>query len=165
MNHIKQGLVMMKTFHSKVPKKNIAQNKPELEYDTQVRIVNYLSERYPTLIVQGSLGGIRLPIGNAVKAKKMGNKKDFPDLTIAIPNKRYTGCFIELKREGTRLYKKNGQLVTNEHFHAQDELHKMLRAVGYYAEFAVGYQDAIQQIEKYLSTTDLLPIVDHDVHH
>ena len=157
--------MLMKTFRSKTPKKNITQSKPELEYDTQVRIVNYLAERYPTLIVQGSLGGIRLPIGNAVKAKKMGNKKDFPDLTIAIPNKKYAGCFIELKREGTQLYKSNGQLVTNEHLRAQDELHKSLRAVGYYAEFAVGYQDAIQKIEQYLSTADLLPIIDHDVHH
>ena len=152
----------MKTSHSKIPKKNISKSKPELEYNTQVRIVEYLAERYPELIVQGSLGGIRLPIGNAVKAKKMGNKKDFPDLFIAIPNDCYCGCFIELKREGTKLYKSNGQLVTNEHFHAQDELHKRLRAVRYYAEFAVGYQDAIQKIERYLATVDLKSIIGYD---
>lgn len=154
---------MTKTYRSKTPKKNMNSSKPEYEYDTQVRIVDYLALRYPNLIVQGSLGGIRLPIGNAVKAKKMGNKKDFPDIFVAIPNDKYSGCLIELKREGTKLYRSNGKLVSNAHYVSQDELHKKLRAVGYYAEFAVGFQDAIQKIERYLSTANCQAITDQNV--
>lgn len=133
------------------------EHKLETEYETQVRIINYLEYKYPGIIVQGSLGGIRLPIGNAVKAKKMGNRKDFPDIFIAMPNDTYHGCFIELKREGTRLYKKNGELVSSEHYHEQDALHKALRAVGYYAEFSVGYDASIRAIDEYLATADVLP--------
>lgn len=162
MNEVEGISVMMKTYRSKTPKKNINSSKPEYEYDTQVRIVDYLASRYPDVIVQGSLGGIRLPIGNAVKAKKMGNKKDFPDLFVAIPNDKYSGCLIELKREGTKLYKSNGSLVKSEHYISQDELHKKLRAVGYYAEFAVGFQDAIQKIERYLSTANCQAIIDQN---
>ena len=58
--------------------------------------------------------------------------------------------FLELKAEGTKLYKKNGEMVANKHYQEQAEMLKKLREEHYYAEFAIGYEDAITQITNYL---------------
>lgn len=44
----------------------------------------------------------------------------------------------------------NGEIVANKHYQEQAEMLKRLRAANYYAEFAIGYDDAIQQIKEYL---------------
>ena len=51
---------------------------------------------------------------------------------------------------GTKLYKKNGEMVANKHYREQAEMLKKLRLNGYIAEFAIGYKDAIEQIHEYL---------------
>lgn len=44
-----------------------------------------------------SAGGLRTSYPQAVKMKRMGYKKGFPDIFIAEPRKQYHGLFIELK--------------------------------------------------------------------
>lgn len=63
---------------------------------------------------------------------------------------KYAGLMIELKREGTRIYKKNGELVSNEHIQEQAEMLNELRERGYAARFAVGFDQAKQIIDDYL---------------
>lgn len=63
---------------------------------------------------------------------------------------KYAGLMIELKREGTRIYKKNGELVSNEHIQEQAEMLNELRERGYAARFAVGFDQAKQIIDEYL---------------
>lgn len=58
--------------------------------------------------------------------------------------------FLELKAEGTKLYKKNGEMVANKHYREQAEMLKKLRSNRYAAYFAVGYDQAIQIITDYL---------------
>ena len=58
--------------------------------------------------------------------------------------------FLELKAEGTRLYKKDGTLRKNKHIEEQAEILDKLNKSGYYARFAVGYDQAIRIITNYL---------------
>ena len=48
-------------------------------------------------LLNGSLNGVKLTIGQAVKAKKQGMKKGFPDIFLPVPRGKYHGLFIELK--------------------------------------------------------------------
>lgn len=59
------------------------------------------------------------------------------------------GLFLELKKEGTRLKKKNGEWAT-EHINEQAEMLEELRKRGYCAEFAVGFGEAKKIIDDYL---------------
>lgn len=59
------------------------------------------------------------------------------------------GLYIELKKEGTRLKKKNGDWAT-EHIAEQAEVLAKLRQRGYCAEFAVGFEEAKIIIDEYL---------------
>lgn len=61
----------------------------------------------------------------------------------------YNGLFIELKKEGTRLKKKNGEWAS-EHIAEQAEILRKLADRGYEAQFAVGFDEAIELIDKYL---------------
>jgi len=63
-----------------------------------------------------------------------------------------SGLFIELKREGTRIKKKDGSWA-NEHVAEQSAVLEKLRAAGYAAEFAVGLNDALKKIDDYLGGT------------
>ncbi len=59
------------------------------------------------------------------------------------------GLFLELKKEGARLKKKNGEWAT-EHIAEQAEVLEGLRQRSYCAEFAVGFEEAKKIIDEYL---------------
>jgi hypothetical protein len=61
-----------------------------------------------------------------------------------------SGLFLELKREGTRIYKKDGTLVADQHIREQHTLLVELERRGYMACFAVGFDQAKQIIDEYL---------------
>ena len=62
----------------------------------------------------------------------------------------YYGLFIELKKEGTRIFKKDGKLVADEHIREQFDMLMDLRARGYAAEFACGFDEAKKLIDDYM---------------
>lgn len=61
----------------------------------------------------------------------------------------FHGLYIELKKEGTRLKKKNGDWA-NKHIAEQADVLGRLRMRGYCAEFAVGFDEAKKIIDEYL---------------
>lgn len=63
---------------------------------------------------------------------------------------KYAGLMIELKREGTRLVKKNGD-PASDHIREQGEVIEQLRERGYAAGFAVGFDEAKNIIDEYLA--------------
>jgi hypothetical protein len=55
---------------------------------------------FPELkLLNGSLNGVRLSIGQATKAKRTGMKKGYPDIFLPIRRGIYPGLFIELKKK------------------------------------------------------------------
>ena len=130
------------------------------ESDLQVTVADYLRLQYPNTLFHSDFGsGIKLTIGQAAKQKRQnGGRRAWPDMFIAEPSPRcidgswkydYYGLFIELKKEGTRLRKKNGDWATS-HIVEQAEILSQLRERGYRAEFACGFVEAKTIIDEYL---------------
>lgn len=85
-----------------------------------------------------------------------GGRRAWPDMFIAEPKQLagreepLHGLFLELKRDGVRLYKRDGDLVANEHIREQAKLHFELKQKGYWANFACGFDEAKEIIDWYL---------------
>lgn len=128
----------------------------------QQQVADYLRLQYPDVIFHSDFGsGTKLTMGQAVRQKKLnGGRRAWPDMFIAEPkdglNMRtngnpniYAGLFIELKKDGTRLKKKDGAWAS-EHLAEQADLLDRLEFRGYKAVFAVGFDEAKEVIDDYL---------------
>ena len=114
-------------------------------------VCDYLRYQYKGVLFNSDLSGAtKLTMGQAVAMKALRSNRGFPDLMIYKPYGRYHGLFIELKKEGTKLYKKNSMPVTS-HINEQENCLIELRAHGYKAEFAIGFEQAKQIIDDYLN--------------
>ena len=133
----------------------------QTEAQLQIQVADYIRLKYPNVLFHSDFGsGIKLTMGQAAKQKRQnGGRRAWPDMFIAQPaqrNQEYPdacykfGLFLELKRPGAKIYKKNGDLVTNEHIREQAGVLEMLRNRGYEAEFACGFDEAKKIIDEYL---------------
>jgi hypothetical protein len=113
-------------------------------------LANYLRMFYPDVIYHIDFGsGTKLTKGQAVKQAKL-NKRGYPDLFIAEPRNGYQGMFLELKKEGVRLVKRDGVTWASDHIREQAEVLAQLGERGYWTDFAVGYDNAVELIQQYL---------------
>lgn len=144
------------------------------ESELQTQVADYIRLRYPKVLFHSDFGsGIKLTMGQAIKQKRQnGGRRAWPDMFIAEPrpasrintnikdwgdinevlnNFHFAefGLFIELKKEGTRLRKKDGA-PASEHIKEQEEVLEKLRKRGYMAVFAVGFDEAKKIIDEYL---------------
>jgi len=107
----------------------------QLEQKLQERFALYLQAR--GILFCASAGGMRTSIGTAVKMKRAGYKKGFPDIFIYEPKGRFHGIAFELKVEN---HSKN---------EAQDEWIAELNKRGYYAVKVPG-KLGLMEAEKFL---------------
>ena len=119
------------------------------EENLQIAVCNYLRAQYPKVLFNSDLSGIKLTMGQAVKAKKLRSSKGFPDLVIYEPRGNYHALFLELKREGEKILNKKGDLKT-DHLKEQDEVISKLCVKDYLACFAIGFDEAKRIIDMYL---------------
>lgn len=123
------------------------------ESELQTQVADYIRLRYPKVLFHSDFGsGIKLTMGQAIKQKRQnGGRRAWPDMIVArpMPDKGYYGLFIELKKEGTRLRKKDGT-PASDHLKEQSELLEELERWGYKAVFAVGFDEAKKIIDEYL---------------
>lgn len=124
------------------------------EESLQIGVCKYIKKEYPNVIFFCDLSsGMKLSIGQAVKAQKMKSSRGLPDLFIACERKGFNGLFLELKREGVNVYLKDGKTMTsNKHINEQASILEALRLEGYVAEFAVGFDEVKSKIDNYLKT-------------
>jgi hypothetical protein len=119
------------------------------EYQEQCAVifwarVNSLNDKR-LLLLHGDSSGVRVSIGTALKMKKAGNIKGWPDLFLPVPcesqHGQYYCCglFIELKR-------RRGGVVSSD----QQAVHDLLREQGYRVEVCRGADEAIAAIREYL---------------
>lgn len=128
------------------------------ELELQAQVADYIRLQYPTVIFHSDFGsGIKLTMGQAIKQKRLnGGRRAWPDMFIAevkaVDDARKVcfGLFIELKKEGTRIFKKDGTLVSDTHIREQFDMLHDLRARGYAAEFACGFDEAKKLIDDYM---------------
>lgn len=128
------------------------------ELELQAQVADYLRLQYPNVLFHSDFGsGIKLTPGQAMRQKRLqGGRRSWPDMFIAEPKQLagreepLHGLFLELKRDGVRLYKRDGDLVANEHIREQAKLHFELKKKGYWANFACGFDEAKEIIDWYL---------------
>lgn len=105
------------------------------EIDLQVAVMVYLSKNYPNVIAHGNvMDGFKLDtMGGKVKLNLAKGTKGFPDLGVYYPAHGYCGLFLELKRPGDNIYKKDGSPVS-DHVANQLQVLQRLREAGYYCD-------------------------------
>ena len=140
------------------------------EHDLYAMLADYLRYNYKDIIWRFDLAAdLKLTIGQARKHKRLQQHRGYPDLFIAEPIVRdsetgqfykgnyyptkqvYNGLFLELKKAGTRIFKKDGTLVADQHIREQFDVLEQLRKRGYMAEFACGFDEAKRIIDEYLA--------------
>lgn len=146
------------------------------ETELQQQVADYLRLQYPDVLFHSDFGsGVKLtPKQATIQKRQNGGRKGWPDMFIAEPTAYAStgwrdgrkvnrlkdafsdqaddiqcGLFLELKKDGTRLKKKDGEWA-NEHIAEQAEVLEKLRDLGYCAEFAVGFEKAKRIIDEYL---------------
>ena len=120
------------------------------EENLHLAVCNYLRMQYPDVLFNSDMSGVKLTMGQAIKAKRLRSCKGFPDLVIYEPRGNFKALFLELKREGEVLLKKNGDFKS-EHLKEQAEVMQKLIEKGYYCVFAIGFDNAKYWIDIYLS--------------
>lgn len=123
------------------------------EYNLALAVSKYLRLQYPSVIFRFDMAGLNLSKTQAGMNKAIQHSRAYPDLFILKPRKiqgiQYHGLFLELKKEGTKLYKKDGR-PTSEHLTEQANILLRLSENGYCAYFSVGFDQTKELIDRYL---------------
>jgi hypothetical protein len=132
----------VKTF-KKTYKKSATKRKaaPESESNQQEIVIKYLRLAYPDALYCASAGGMRTSYLQAIKMKRTGYVKGFPDLFIYEPRGEFHGLAIEMKKE-------KGGTASPE----QKRWQKQLRNRGYASYICKGSEDAIKVIDEYFNS-------------
>ena len=121
------------------------------ESDIYFAISKYLAISYPKVVWRFDFSaGTKMTLGQARKHKAMNPHRGYPDLFICQCRNGYGGLYLEIKN--VKIYKKDGQLVTDKHIKEQSDMISHLRNAGYKADFAIGIDDCIKKIDTYLKT-------------
>ena len=110
------------------------------EESLQIQCNDWINSKYPELeklFFFNSFQGMKLNYGQIAKAKKTGGlKKGLPDFIFLKNNGKYSGLFIELKKESPFL-KDNKTLKSDDgHLQLQQDVISQLLLEGHYACFA-----------------------------
>lgn len=121
------------------------------EENLHLKICDYLRKNYPDVLFRTDFSsGMKMSPGQAAKHKKFQKSRAWPDLFIAESNTLASGLFLEIKAEDVIVFNRNGKVRKNKHLIEQDKMLKELRKKGYRARFAIGYNQAIFEIQEYL---------------
>lgn len=124
------------------------------EEGIQKAVCSYLRLQYRHVIFRSDFSsGLHLTPYQAKNHRSMQSGRAFPDLLILEPSRGFHGCLLELKKDGTTIILKTGprkgKITSDPHIQEQAAVINDLRHKGYYANFAIGYNDAIKQIDWY----------------
>ncbi len=120
------------------------------EYEICKSIATYVRAQYPNAIFHFDLAGLNLSRAQAGMMKTIQGQRGFPDLHILEPRGVYRGFFLEIKKEDTKLFKLNGEFVSDEHLNEQRIMLEAIEKKGYYARFAIGFDRAKLHIDTYM---------------
>jgi hypothetical protein len=114
-------------------------------------VSSYLKEHRPDVPFFFDMSGYHLSKSSANKASKQRAEGfKVPDLIILVKREKFGMLAIEAKKLNTKIYKLNGELVSNIHIKDQANSIMRLRKFGQCADFGVGYVDIIKKINDYL---------------
>lgn len=124
---------------------------PESEEVVMRHITWHLQTKYPNALYHVDFGsGASLSKTQAGKQAMLQGRRGHPDIVIYEPRGQFVGLAIEVKREGERIYKRDGS-PKNDHVKEQLTYLGELALRGWYAVFGIGAPDTIQLIDDYLA--------------
>ena len=133
-----------------------SKNSTKREYDDaegreQTELIKFMDKYFPRVRIDGNINGVHLTMPQAAKAKRMGMKRDCPDLHLKERRGDYHCLYIEYKSDKKNsIYKLDGELKKDDHVLSQAQELNRLQQQGDAATFAVGLENAIQAIKDYL---------------
>ena len=116
----------------------------------QTEVINWIKEKHPSVRYCASLGGIYTGPRQAIKAKRTGYSRGFPDLQICEARGGKFGLFIEIKT------------IKGRATEAQKEWIEDLNLRGYHAEICKGLPLVIKCIENYLQKAETIGVENID---
>jgi len=120
------------------------------EYSLYKQIATYLLYQYPNVLYHFDPTGLNLSKTQSGMLKAIQGGRGFPDLFIVEPRAYLHGLMIEIKVEGTRIYKKDGITPTTPHIAEQLQFINSLASRMYYARMCVGFYHIKSVIDEYL---------------
>ena len=120
------------------------------EYQLYRQVAAYLRLQYPNVWYHFDYAGNNLSKAQAGMMKAIQHSKGFPDLMILHPYGKV--MFLELKAEGTKLFKRDLSPVSE---HIADQfawLEELELCDSTRAYFAIGFEDAKDKIDNFLRT-------------
>lgn len=123
------------------------------------QVSQFLKLQYPNLIYRFDVSDLKLSMPQAMRNKKLQMKdRGYPDLFLAFPSKGFHGLYIELKKDRSEVYKKDGTFkrkwnrkTQSCHVAEQNTILKRLNDLGYKAVYGFGFIDSITKIKEYLN--------------
>lgn len=132
-----------------------AKKERKISYD----VADYLFNNYPDVEYRFDVAAdVKLTIGQAtIVSQKLRHKRGFHDLTILEPRGGYFGLLIELKKDRSEVFRKDGKLkkkwnnkTQSDHNEEQMAHLRKMRDKGYYACYGWGLDHTIGIIDEYM---------------
>lgn len=139
------------------------------EQSVHKQVVNYLKLQYKDVLFHTDFAaGCKMTMGQAIKNAGLQSGKSWPDLFIPEPVNGKHGLFIEIKKDRSELYYKNGSIkpkwVTKkiggvelkyDHHAEQFAMLTNLKEKGYWAAFGCGFDECKFIIDMYFAETKI----------
>jgi hypothetical protein len=121
------------------------------EESVHVAIAAYIRVQYPNVLFTSESSGIRVNIRLRSVLKQQRSTHKQPDMIILQPKGIFHGLILEIKKEYSDVFLKDGSISKKAHIQEQNATLLMLKELGYCAEFACGFDDAKNIIDAYMS--------------
>ena len=118
------------------------------EYLLCKELAVYIRDKYPLVMFHFDLSGLNLSMVQAGMNKVIQGYRGHPDLFIYESRNLYHGLAIEVKKEGTKIFKENGDFTT-PHIAEQAKVILDLKERGYSAHFGIGIEECKAIIYQY----------------
>ena len=120
------------------------------EQEIQIQLCKYVAHKYPYVLFNSDLSGLTLTYGQANVVNKMRSCNGFPDFMMYHKNSKYNGLFIEIKKEGEKILRKDQKNFKTDHLRQQNHIHVQLRKQGFKACFGIGLDKCIEIVDEYM---------------
>lgn len=116
----------------------------------QQAVVSYVKMQHGIDCIPCNTESKRSPF-EQMKFKTLGGRAGMLDLFVPAPSLGYHGLFMELKAEGVTVFNIDGSVRKNETVQKQNKEINRLMKLGYYATFAIGWDECKKIIDDYFS--------------
>ena len=141
----------MEMYNSRKTAKVVKPTNVRTEWQEQLAFCKWLKMQYPEVRFRSDIqsAGKLSPAMQNIKSI-IDPFRGFPDITIYLKRGRFCGLMLEMKRENSGLYLKDGSLSNSKHVQEQFEMHEFLRENAWKVEFAEGMDGAKIKFKEYL---------------